>query len=99
MNCKGCTATFTPAKSFHRYCADCSKKLTRCAACNRLVYPSDGKYSCCGITETVEHVKEANEPSRMRGRSLDDMLFILEHNMTPEEYFRLYSPVEDGEDE
>lgn len=89
--CKGCEDKFNPTKPFHSYCSACSKLLTKCLSCSGLVFPKDETYFCCGIAETVSAVNLANKPSRFRGRSLEEMLFIMEHNMTPEQSAKIWT--------
>lgn len=83
MKCKKCKTEFKPKKSYHRYCTSCIKIAVRCKTCNKMVLPKNGKYSCCGHEESVDHVKRANK-SRSSGRSLGDILFEMEHGVSPE---------------
>lgn len=61
-----------------------------CRTCKTKRMAVDGRVKCCGHDEAVEEIEDANRPSRLRGRSLEDMVFILEHNTTPEEAFRFH---------
>lgn len=89
-NCAGCKKPFKKKKDFHRFCDECLPQLCRCSKCLKVVYPKNKIYTCCGISETVDHVVAANTPSRLRGMSLEDMVFTVTHNMTPTQAYRFH---------
>lgn len=76
--CRGCGQYFSQSKSFHKYCSNCFGLLCKCLECGRAVFPKDDSYSCCGITETTSHVREAESRRRVAsqaiGRAIDSMM-------------------------
>jgi len=84
--CKGCKIKFNPKKSFHSYCSDCFKLLCKCKTCGKTVFPKNNKYKCCNITESVEHVKEANKTTRI-GLSLDELVFRITNKQNSTQAF------------
>jgi len=61
-----------------------------CRTCRTKRMAVNGRVKCCGHEETVEAIKEANKPSRMRGRSFGEIVHILETGMTYEESTRIH---------
>jgi hypothetical protein len=81
--CQACKDEFKPKKTFHYLCGSCIKRAAKCKTCGKIVMPKKGEYRCCG------HV-EGSRPSRLHGKSLDEMVFILENNMTYDQAASFY---------
>ena len=90
-SCSRCKKSFEPKKTFHHICNSCIKTAAKCKTCNKIVFEKNGYYECCGHSET--------KPSRLRGRSLEEMIFILETGLTPEQCEELVNIMPDVDKE
>jgi hypothetical protein len=74
-SCRGCKKEFIPAKSYFNFCDSCIKKAAKCKTCGKIVLAKNGVFKCCGHEECAK-------PSRFAGKSLDEILFIMEYGVT-----------------
>lgn len=76
--CSNCKKIFSPKKDYYKFCDYCIGKAAKCKTCGKMVVAKNNRFICCGHNESSVN-------GRMAGRSLDEMLFILQNNMTYDE--------------